>query len=217
MGSGNVGFGHKGTFEKDYGDVKTVKQKQISQEAVDKIVYDILSSDQGLAALATSENASGGFGSSTKTLMAQDLVAKITGEIGKITAKDVTNERTDRGKNKQEFSESAATVICTHLALNGHVPLADYARGFYYHDYVLAPQTYQGYKVWAVHVVSLMKKYPWLLQLMRKVVQSRYNMILGKSKFEILGALTIYVGEPICYLIGSTLQLVNKIWQPAQK
>jgi hypothetical protein len=218
MGSGNTGFGHKGEFKKDFGDVKTVRKKNISQEAVDKIVYDVLSSDQGLAALATSENASGGFGSSTKALMAQDLVAKITGEIGKITASDTTNERTDMGHQSQQFEESGKTVICTHLATNGYVPIIDYTRAFYYYDVQLNPVVYAGYCAWAKYVVMGMKKYPILCRIIRPIVKSRYDMILGRKQFTVLGAASIYIGQPLCYLIGLFITLPEFVkWQLAQK
>jgi hypothetical protein len=218
MGSGNTGVGHKGTFDKDYGNVKTSRKKNISQEAVDKIVYDVLSSDQGLSALATSENASGGFGSSTKALMAQDLIAKITGEIGKITAEDVTNERTDKASQKQEFSESGKTVICTYLATQGYIPILDYTRAFYYYDVKLNPIVYAGYCTWAVHVVKWMKKYPFICNILRPVIKSRYDMILSRKKFTLLGGASIYIGQPICYLIGLFITLPGYVqWQLEQK
>ena len=94
-------------------------QKQFSQEAIDKTIYDIMSADQGLAALATAENASGGYGSSSKTLLAQDLIAKVAGTIAQITAPEV--ETTSSKNVKKSFSQTAGakmgTVICTHLAV----------------------------------------------------------------------------------------------------
>lgn len=198
MGSGDFGAGHKGKFSREH--ETTTSKKKISQEAVDKIVYDIMSSDQGLAALATGENASGGFGSSTKTLMAQDLVAKITGEISKLTAENV--ERRDKGSRDHEFTESAKSVICTYLATHGYVSISDYTRGFYYYDHVLHPATYAGYYAWAQKIPPLMERSPWLCKILARVAKSRYDMILKRKKFTVLGALTIYLGEPLCFILG---------------
>ena len=50
----------------------TTRTRQFDQKAIDKAIYDIMASDQGLAALATAENASGGYKSSGKTLLLTD-------------------------------------------------------------------------------------------------------------------------------------------------
>jgi hypothetical protein len=208
MGKGNTGFGHKGSFTREH--ETTSSKKKISQDAVDKIIYDIMSSDQGLAALSTAENASGGFGSSSKTLMAQDLVAKITGEIGKLTAENV--ERRDKGGRSHDFAESAKSVICTHLATHGYVSLVDYTRGFYYYDRVLHPRTYAGYYAWAQFIPALLTRFPALCHILAPIVRSRYDMILGRKKFTFLGGLTIYIGEPICFAIGYLYQAKRVIY-----
>jgi hypothetical protein len=208
MGSGDFGGGHKGKFDREH--ETTTSKKKLSQEAVDKIIYDIMSSDQGLASLATSENASGGFGSSTKSLMAQDLTAKIAGEIGKLTAETV--ERRDKGSRSHEFTESAKSVICTHLAHHGYISLIDYTRGFYYYDRVLHPRTYAGYFAWAQFVPALLTRFPLLCKILTPIVRSRYDMILGRKKFTFLGGLTIYLGEPICFALGYLYQAKRVIY-----
>jgi hypothetical protein len=171
-------------------------RKKLSQEAIDKLVYDVLSSDQGLSALATAENASGGYGSSSKTLLAQDLIAKITGELANITAETITKTEA-KGTSS---GAKAGTVICTYLATHGYMPLDLYLRG--HGAYLeLNPITVRGYHSWGIATVSLIQDKPWLCKLLAKVAIKRYKMLVEK-KFSIIGAITIYVAQPICYLIG---------------
>ena len=47
-----------------------------------------------------------------------------------------------------------------------------------------------------------MQKSPALSRFLLPIVESRYQMIVHK-RFGILGAATIYVGQPICFLIGT--------------
>jgi hypothetical protein len=68
-------------------------QKVLTQAGIDKLIYDVLSSDSGLSALAQGENVSGGYGSSSKSLMTQDLVTKLVGELANVTAPTVTSKR----------------------------------------------------------------------------------------------------------------------------
>ena len=183
-------------------------QKQFSQEAIDKTIYDILSSDQGLAALANAENASGGYGSSSKTLLAQDLIAKVAGTIAQITAPEVTTESSK--KVDKNTTASAKTVICTYLAEQGYINLRLYLAGTY-HTLSLPQQTRRGYLFWAEPVVSLMKKYPFLCPMIAPTVRARYEFIVS-GKFSVAGAATVYIGQPICYLIGMILNTKDEIY-----
>ena len=202
-GSVNAGSSVKG--------VQT-SQKQLSQAAMDKIIADVLGSEQGLAALAQGENASGSFGSSMKTQLAQDLVTKLVGEIASITAPTVTT--TDQVQRQQtesvQSSKKKATVICTELLVQGKFP-----EELYYHSKALEhfeslpKETISGYHAWAIPVVSWMQKSELLSNLLLPIVLARYlQIIYGHSSF--LGTLTIYEGQPICYLIGRTLKLFAK-------
>jgi hypothetical protein len=179
-------------------------QKMLSQEGIDKIVYDILSSDQGLAALSSAENASGGYGSSSKTLLAQDLIAKVAGEIANITAPTVetSNQKTVNKK------ASAKTVICTHLAERGYIPITLYLRGMF-HTLQLPIETRVGYLSWAERLVPILARNPWLCRLIAPIVLSRYKLIV-EGKFGILGALTVYVGQPLCFILGAFIIAFGK-------
>ena len=182
-------------------------QRSLSQEAVDKLIYDVLSSDSGLAAIATAENVSGGSRSSSKTLMAQDLIAKVVGEIANITAPviETASSQSTSSAKKSEKKGALGTVICTYLATNGYMNLHLYLRGLYAFTQ-LNPTVVRGYHAWAEGIVRWLDSghHPWAIRFFSMVAVSRYEMLVNK-KFGFWGAATIYFGEPICWLIGSML------------
>lgn len=168
----------------------------LSQEGYNKIIKDILSSDAGLAALATGENLSGGYGSSVKAQLAQDLVLNIAGEMAKLTAPSVaTTESKSKSKTKK------GTVICTELERQGLLDPDLYDAGIK-HFLSLPDETVAGYRIWAEKVVPLMQKSPALSRFLLPIAVSRYQMVVHNN-FGILGAITIYIGQPICFLIGT--------------
>lgn len=76
---------------------------EISDEAINKIVSDILSGPEGLASIFAGEQAAGVFNTSVAAQAAGDLTAKITGEIAKLRAERVqTREQTQTQKTEQE-------------------------------------------------------------------------------------------------------------------
>lgn len=175
---------------------KTTK-RDISKESIDALIYQALSADQGLAQLLSSENLAGGRGSSSATLQAQDFMTKVLTDIA--TATSTLTEVTDSAQS----SKKKASVICTELARQGLLSQELYQAG-HAHFESISEQTKIGYWSWATKVVPLMQKSPWLCKVLQPIVQSRYEMITGQG-FRILGALTIYVGHPICWLIGAVI------------
>jgi hypothetical protein len=186
-----------GTDNTNYQGTKTVA-RQFDQKAIDKVIYDIMASDQGLSALASAENASGGAKSSSKTLLAQDLIAKVAGTIAQLTAPEVTSTQGSSDNTKR--STSVKTVICTYLAEQGYLPLPLYLKGTY-HTLCLSENVMRGYHLWAIPVVSLLKKYPFLCPLITPIVRSRYEYIVN-NKLALMGRATVFIGQPICALIG---------------
>lgn len=186
---------------------KGSRQKIISQEGVNKLIYDVMSSDQGLAALSAGENVSGGFGASSKTLLAQDLVTKLVGEIANVTAEEVTSSATKSSENKA--SAKAGTIICTHMMKRGLLSYERWNAG-HKHTATLQARTVRGYQFWAAPVVRKMEQNPdgKLEKFLCKVVDARYRYILGEDK-NLLGAFTVYVLQPFSFLIGLTLGVPN--------
>lgn len=196
MPLGKIGLtGSFGTNSSSESGTQTT-QKVLSQEGIDKIIYDIMSSDQGLAALANAENASGGYRSSSKTLLAQDLIAKIAGEIANVTAPEVVTSN----KSSKSKGGKIGTVICTALMYQGKLDKQLYADGAeYYHK--LNDRVIRGYHRWAFGVVDLMVNYPKLQSILAPIAVGRYEMITGR-KTTFWGLVTIYIGEPLCWLIS---------------
>lgn len=168
-----------------------VKKKNIDPAGINKLIYDVLSSDQGLAALAGGENAAGGTKSTTKGLLAQDLIAKVVGELANVTA---TETKVDTSTGKK------GTVICTELVRQGLLSEDLYVGGFD-HFSSLSNQTVRGYQIWARRVVPLMRSYPWLAKLIAPIGVGRYEYIV-LHKLTFWGPITVFLGQPICYLIG---------------
>ena len=84
---------------------------EISDEAIDKIVSDILSGPEGLASIFGGEQNAGIFDSSVAAQAAGDLTAKITGEIAKLRAERVqTEDRTQTQTESQTQTQEQDSV-----------------------------------------------------------------------------------------------------------
>lgn len=195
------------------GKSKTSQQRVLSAEAMNKIMSDILGSEQGLASMATGESLSGSFGGTGRTQITQDFLAKVAGELAVLTAPTVTEQDTTQQQEQQsetqQRSKSKRTVICTELLSQGRFPAE-----LYYHPAALAhflsldQETVEGYHAWAVKVVSWMQKSPRLSKLLRPIVLARYLQIIYGQR-SILGSLTIYLGQPVCWMIGASMRLIK--------
>ncbi len=184
------------------------KQRVLDQNAIDKLLYDLLAQDQGLAQLASGENLAGGFNSSTKTLMAQDFLTKVLGEVALITAPEVTSGTTTQDSVQRSKKTSAKTVICTELMRQGRLPSDMYEEG-HQHFLNLSPYTVSGYRLWADKVVPLMQKSPGLSNFLAPIAYDRYLMTTGRASWTFWGAVTIYVGQPVCNVIGRIYALLK--------
>lgn len=184
----------------------TSTKKVLSAEAMDKIMRDILGSEQGMAALATGESAAGLSGTTVKTQLAQDFMVKLAGELGALTAENVstevmnTKQEQTQQQTQQQSSKKKVSVICTELVRQGSLPKELYLAGEF-HFLSLSPITIRGYQCWGMKVVEKMQKSPKLSATLLPVVLARYEHISGTRK-NLLGALTVHLGQPICYLIG---------------
>lgn len=178
-------------------------QKILGQEAIDKLIYDVMASDQGLSALSSMENASGGYNSTTKALMANDLMTKLVGEIANITAPTVTSSSSKSGKK----SGGVKTVICTELMRQGLLDEELYSRG-HPHFLTLHPYVVRGYQSWAMKCVPILARNPRLAKFVAPVAIKRYEyIVLGKKTAT--GLATVYFAQPVCFVIGAVLQFVK--------
>jgi len=93
---------------------------EISDEAIDKIVADILSGPEGLAEIFSGENVAGIFNSTVATLQASDLVSNIVGEIAKLRAEKVdTVDQTQTSVTDQTQSQQTKTKSKDEGVLSG--------------------------------------------------------------------------------------------------
>ena len=189
-------------------DSTVVRKKNISQEGIDKLVYDVLAADQGLAQLVSMENLAGGRGSSTKTLMAQDFATKLIGELATITAEDTIKTDSVTRTAGAESSAKGKSVICTELIRQGKLDKELHAAT---HDHWLkiSPYTKRGYWLWAPRAVKLMQRSEALSSFLAPIATRRCQMIVeGRTNFS--GLWTIYLGQPLCYLLGRLAALGDK-------
>jgi hypothetical protein len=181
-------------------------QKMLTQEGINKLIYDALSSDQGLAALSSGENLSGGFKSSSKTLLAQDMMTKLVGELANVTAKvqedQVGEKNTKEGRDSENLG-LGKSVICTELARQGLLSQELYRSVGGPHKQV-SYFTWRGYHVWATKVVPLMQKSTLLSKALLPLVRSRYELLTHVPGLHILGRIT-QICEAPCWVIGCIL------------
>jgi hypothetical protein len=174
-------------------------QRVLSEEAQLRMIQNALSADNGLAQLLSGQNLAGGNSSSAATLQSQDFMAKVIAELAAVTAP--LQETQESGQS----SKKKMSVICTELARQGKLPQELYAAG-HAHFEATPEFTKRGYWSWATSVVPLMQRSERLSSILAPIVLGRYKMITGRG-WNLLGALTIYLGQPICFLIGAILSL----------
>lgn len=85
---------------------RSTDRLDISDEAIDKIISDILAGPEGLASIFGGEQNSGIFDSSVAAQAAGDLTAKITGEIAKLRAERIQTEDRTQTQTKDTQQES---------------------------------------------------------------------------------------------------------------
>lgn len=81
-------------------------QLEIGQDAINKIIADVLGSATGMKDIFSQENVAGIFDGSTAQQLAGDLTSKIVGEIAKLLAKEVTATEEDVKTTGTQNTES---------------------------------------------------------------------------------------------------------------
>ena len=100
--AGSAGGGGDTVSSTQVTDSTTRKQLEVSQSAIDKLVGDVLGSEQGLASIFSKENVAGLYDSTVSAQASGDLVANLIGEIAKLTSPEVT---TTTGTVEKETEE----------------------------------------------------------------------------------------------------------------
>lgn len=214
----NIGFGVDSTknsgTETQNAQQTTTTGKVLTQDAINKLIYDVASADQGFASLATGENLGGGYASSSKALLAQDFMVKLIGELANVTAQTVSTEVGSAKKTTTSSSTKKSgglkTVICTELHRQGLLDSQLYNHpAAVSHFRNLHPYTISGYHLWGNAVAERMRTSVPLTLAMTPIAHQRYLMITT-GKFNFIGAATIYLGQPICFVLGFLANLGAK-------
>lgn len=103
---------------------------------------------------------------------------------------------------------AAVWVICTELEAQNRLSKQEYLASAV-RALDLHPTLLRGYHWWAVPVTRWMRKSTILSRLLAPIARARCRYLLGK--FSLIGALTVWIGEPICHLIGLVVSSQN--WQ----
>ena len=204
------GIGSESTKASEQQNFTQSTKKVLSQDAINKLIYDVASADQGFASLATGENLAGGYASSTKALLAQDFMTKLIGELANVTAETVTAGESTKQSSSTKKSGGLKTVICTELHRQGLLSpqLYNHPKA-YEHFRNLHPYTIAGYHMWGMGVAERMRTSTSLSLAMLPVAHQRYLMVTT-GKFNFIGAATIYIGQPICFVLGFLANLGAK-------
>jgi hypothetical protein len=193
-------FGNRQTTEQNTSQSGTrTQQKILTPEAINKLIYDVMSSDNGLAQLATGEKGSGGSLSSTKSLMAQDLITKLVGELAGVTAQNVTTESAQ--SNSNSTSKKKSSVICSELNRQGYIENGLYARGQRMFLQEQSFYTILGYQLMAGATVSKMENdKPLCLKMLKWVSAYYFHKMYNAPSLRSIAIL--YVARPVAYIRG---------------
>jgi hypothetical protein len=166
-------------------------QTQYSGTALDDMIYQMLSGNQGVSAIASQESASGGYGSGAKQLQLADLISSTAGEIAKAKA-PVTSSETQSSKKKK-------SIICTILYENGLLDEQLYFRG--QDQFIKLPvEIILGYHQWGYWVAGQIPENKLITRIAKFIAIRRYTYVLF-GQFSFTGWISVKVGEPFCKVL----------------
>ena len=85
-----------------------VQRNKVDRFAINKAIADVLEGNEGLASILGDEQGAGVFSSTTAQNAVQELVAKVAGEIGKLTSSVEQEETID--DSTRQVSTKTATI-----------------------------------------------------------------------------------------------------------
>jgi hypothetical protein len=97
-------------------------------------------------------------------------------------------------------------VICTDLHRTGELSTRDWIRDTKFTFKTLSITHVKGYLLWAEPTVKHIQKYPRYRKVWKHIAQHRANDIawrLNEGKFDLLGRIYSYIGEPVCWMLGN--------------
>lgn len=104
------------------------------------------------------------------------------------------------------------SVICTELYKQGYIDKDLYLTESTYGQ-LLPEEVLSGYHKWAKPVVKKMKESKrltnFIYNISKPVLQEMAHRVDRKYKRSVIGCIILYIGEPICYFIGSQREVVE--------
>lgn len=110
----------------------------------------------------------------------------------------------------------SSSIICTALMEKGLLNSDEYEKSNYYLKR-MSRVTWIGYFIWAQHVATMIRNnHAWAIALSLPIASSRTKFLVAGISFRNalkypLGALTVFVGEPLCWLYAKVTGL-DKRW-----
>lgn len=104
-------------------DEAITKQLEVDKEGILSFINDILSGNQGLAQIFSAEGGAGLYGSSGAKQGTEDLLAKIAGEIAKVTGKE-TIAKTGTVATEEQTTGGTETEGLADIGLQGPLDIA---------------------------------------------------------------------------------------------
>lgn len=115
-------FGNKTTTNQNIGGSTTTEQNIVDPSVIADTVRGLMEGNGGLASILSGQAAAGGYGGNTAGLQINDLVARITGAVAKVTA---TNVKTNSGSTNSSTTgtdgkaKETAALAALAAALKG--------------------------------------------------------------------------------------------------
>lgn len=114
-----------------------------------------------------------------------------------------------------DFASSlVGSVVCTQLFVQGKLPAALYYADIEYARKHMSATTLDGYRLWGVPLVRLMRRNKFVAEAARLIVVQRAHYTASRMGYSwasrpraVVGGLINALGVPVCYALGRLLQL----------
>ena len=110
----------------------------------------------------------------------------------------------------EEILAASTWVICTELKSRKLISESEYRRASI-KTLNLPQATIDGYHLWAIPFTSLMRTHSWAISLILPVAAGRVRYLNGE--WNLLGAATVYLIEPMCWTLGKLFGKYKKDWR----
>ena len=153
-------------------------------------------------------NFGGGLGGAIGTLFGPPVIGPL---LGNFIGSNLGSIGDAVGSVVGAVGDALSSVICTELARQGFITKELLAKDTAYARSNLSLTTMAGYHAWAIPVVRLMRKSSLLTKLIAPFGIKFCNHVAGNRN--IVGALVLNIGTPICFAIGKCVETLDKVME----